>query len=162
MAGFEVDRRERTTMACPTFDLLQWMDEPVRRAFASLAKRRRYAAGQVIYLHSEPGNEMFRLVSGSVCMSVMHGDGRKVIFLLFEPGDCFGESSLIDGAPRPQTAEALTSVEVDVLDLNSFNFLRTQYRSFNEALLRLLARQMRFVVVSRLDGKPIGHRSIWW
>lgn len=128
-----------------TFDLLQWLDEDSRRAFLSSARRRRYAAGQLIYTQGEPGNEMYRLLSGSVRVSVTRSDGRKVVFMLLEPGDAFGESSLVDDEQRPQSAEALTDVEVEALDLQSFNHLRAQYRSFDNALLKLLARQMRAV-----------------
>lgn len=128
-----------------TFDLLQWMDPDVAHAFQAALCRRRYAAGQLIYLQGDPGNEMFRLISGSVRMSVNRKDGREIIYILFEPGDCFGASSLVDGGPRPQTAEAQTDIEVDVIDLPSFNRLRQAYRGFDDALLKLLAKQMRVV-----------------
>jgi CRP-like cAMP-binding protein len=132
-------------MAHSTFDLFQWMDEDVARAFTTVVSRRRYAAGQMIYVQDEPGREMFRLITGSVRVSVGRSDGREVIYLLFEPGDCFGDSSLVDGGLRPHTAEALSDVEVDILHLPDFNRLRAQHRGFDDALLKLLARQMRAV-----------------
>lgn len=128
-----------------TFDMLQWMDAEVAQAFKSAAFRRDYAAGQVIYVQGDPGAEMYRLISGSVRMSVSRGDGREVIYILFEPGDCFGDSSMVDHGPRPQTAEAQTDVVLDVIDMPSFKRLRERHRGFDDALLKLLARQMRVV-----------------
>lgn len=125
------------------FDMLQWMDAEVSQAFQSVAFRRHYTAGQVIYLQGDCGQEMFRLVSGSVRMSVSRCDGRQIIFALFEPGDCFGNSSMVDGGRRPQTTEAQTDVALDVIDMPSFKRLRDRYRGFDDALIQLLACQMR-------------------
>lgn len=125
------------------FDMLQWMDAEVAQAFKEACVRRHYAAGQVIYLQGDPGEEMFRLISGSVRMSSSRSDGREITFVLFEPGDCFGDSSMVDDGPRPQTAEARTDVVLDVIDMPSFKRLRERHRRFDDALLKLLASQMR-------------------
>jgi len=134
-----------TNAAAANFDLLQWMDGPARDAFVQCLRPQRYAAGQTIYLQGDVGREMYRIASGSVRLSVSRSDGREVIFLLFEPGDCFGESSLVDDGPRPQTAQAMTDVELQVLDTPAYRRLREGFRAFDDALLHLLARQMRFV-----------------
>lgn len=142
-------------MTDSTFDMFQWMTPEVKVAFGLAVRRRRYDAGQMIYVQGEPGLEMFRLVTGSIRMSVRRRDGREIIYLLFEPGDCFGDSSLVDGDPRPQTAEALTAVEADVLDRAAFDRLRADQRGFDDALLKLLSRQMR-VVSAHYAGASLG------
>lgn len=131
------------TAAASTFDFLQWMDADLQAAFHATVRRRIYSPGQVIYLQDEPGSEMYRLLSGSVRMVVNREDGKEIVFTLFEPGDCFGNSSLIDGGPRPQTAEAVTEVQLEVLGSVAFKELRARWRAFDDALLRLLAQQMR-------------------
>lgn len=125
------------------FDMLRWMDAEARAAFAAAAHRRRYSAGQTIYLQGDPGEEMFRVEQGSVRLAVTRRDGREIVLLFLQPGDCFGNSSLIDGGPRPQSTEALTDVEVSVLDAAAFTRLRIAHRAFDDALLRLLVAQMR-------------------
>jgi CRP-like cAMP-binding protein len=62
---------------------------------------------------------------------------------LFGPGDFFGASSLVDHQPLPQTAEALSFVELDVLPEMQFRGMRANHRSFNDALMRLFILQMR-------------------
>ncbi|MDT9600505.1 Crp/Fnr family transcriptional regulator [Sphingosinicella rhizophila] len=130
-------------MTYSTFDMFQWMDAEAASAFQEAAFRRDYAAGQVIYLQGDHGQEMFRLVSGSVRMSVSRSDGREIVHAFFEPGDCFGDSSMVDFGPRPQTAEAHTDIVVDVIDMSNFVRLRDAHRTFGDAMLKLLARQMR-------------------
>ena len=60
---------------------------------------------------------MSRILSGSVRMSALRHDGREALYLIFEPGDCFGTSSLVDGDPRPQTPSARGEVELQVFPL---------------------------------------------
>jgi CRP-like cAMP-binding protein len=126
------------------FDMVQWMTPQVREAFHASASRRRLSAGQIIYVFGDAAGEMYRIVSGSVRLFATRSDGREVVFLKFQPGDCFGEASLIDNETRPQTAQAVTDVELEVIDAAAFRKLRGAHREFDEALLRLLAQQMRF------------------
>jgi CRP/FNR family transcriptional regulator, cyclic AMP receptor protein len=126
------------------FDMVQWMTPQVREAFHASASRRRLAAGQIIYVFGDAASEMYRIVSGSVRLLATRSDGREVVFLRFQPGDCFGEASLIDNETRPQTAQAVTDVELEVIDAAAFRKLRGTYREYDEALLRLLSQQMRF------------------
>jgi CRP-like cAMP-binding protein len=124
--------------------MTQWMNPAVRQAYDEAVAHRRLAQGQVIYLHGDDATEMYRIVSGTVRLLTARSDGREVVFLRFGPGDCFGEASLIDREPRPQTAQAVTDVELEVLGGGAFAKLRSGHRNFDEALLRLLSRQMRF------------------
>ena len=127
------------------FDLLQWLSEEAGRAFTAAARRRRVPARNTIYAQSDDGQEMFRLVSGSVRLSVMGADGRDLLYQLFGPGDCFGTSSLVDGEPRPQTAEAFDAVELQVLDRAAIDSLRRDFPEMNDALMKLLSRHMRLL-----------------
>jgi CRP/FNR family transcriptional regulator, cyclic AMP receptor protein len=126
------------------FDMLQWMTPQVREAFHASASRRQLSAGQIIYVFGDAASEMYRIVTGSVRMLATRSDGREVVFLRLQPGDCFGEASLIDNETRPQTAQAVNGVELEVIDAAAFSKLRSAYREYDEALLRLLTHQMRF------------------
>lgn len=134
------------------------MDGDVAHAFSAALRRRSYVAGQLIYSQGDAGTELFRVVEGSVRMFITRSDGREVTLILFHPGDCFGDSSLVDGEPRPQSTEAQTDVTLEVLSRANFDALRGEYREFDLALLKLLARQMRVVsdqfTASNLDELP--------
>lgn len=137
----DLPRREKFS----SFDLFRWLSDSARVAFEQASFRRHYAPGQLIYSQSEPGQHMFRVISGCVRLSVMHRDGRELLYLLFGPGDCFGESSVVDGEPRPHTAEAQGDLEVAVLNRDALNRIRARHPIFDDALLRLLARHMRLM-----------------
>jgi CRP-like cAMP-binding protein len=127
------------------FDIFQWLPEQARIEFDAAARRRHYVQGEFIYGQGESGDEMFRLVSGAVRLSVTRSDGRELLYLHFQPGDCFGVSTLIDGEGRPQMAEAREDLELQVLGRAEFNRFRARYREFDDALLRLVTRHMRLL-----------------
>lgn len=135
-----------------SFDLVEWIGAPARAALTAAAGTRRIPAGRLIYQQGDAGREMFRIVEGVVRLSVSRGDGKEIVFLHFEEGDCFGVSSLIDGEPRPQTAEAVMPTIVQVIDAPSFAQLRESHRDFEGALLRLLALQMRVVSLHFIEA----------
>jgi len=113
-----------------------------RQAFVSTVYLRRYSAAGTIFLQGDSGDEMFRIMSGTVRLSVLRTNGRQVAYALLQPGACFGVSSLIDSRCRTHTAMAETDVKLQVLSRHAFNALRAADRAFDEALLRLLASGM--------------------
>ena len=133
------------------FDICRWMDPPAIAAFDAAVRLRSYRAGQVIYRQGEPGNEMYRIVSGSVRLSVGSSDGREVVFVIFRDGACFGDSSMVDGGARPQTAEAIGDTSVQMLDRAGFEALRRDHARFGDAMMRLLAAQMRAISEQFVD-----------
>ena len=127
------------------FDLFQWLPKGASAAFEQAAQIRRYDEGETIYSQGDPGEHVYRLLSGSVRISVAKADGRELLYLLLEPGDCFGASSCIDGEPRPHTAQAGEDVQIQVLGRKAFERLRAADRSFDDALLRLANKHMRLL-----------------
>jgi CRP-like cAMP-binding protein len=123
--------------------MFAWLEPAAVSDLATRMTRRGYDASCSIYSQGDPGDEMYRVVNGYVRLSVYHPDGRRVVFLLFGPGDFFGASSLVDQQPRPQTAEALTFVELDVLPKAQFRAIKASHPSFSDALMRLFILQMR-------------------
>ncbi len=146
-------------MAYTRFDLLQWMEPPLQHEFLARLQRRTYSPGQFVYVQGSPGTEMYRLVSGTVKISVLRPDGRQITYTLFESGDCFGQTSLVDGEPRPQSTEAATPIEVGVLTRADFRALGDRHPAFHQAITRLLSAQLRVVAHSyegaSLDGLPV-------
>jgi CRP/FNR family transcriptional regulator, cyclic AMP receptor protein len=138
-----------------SFDIYQWLSTESQEAFSLACRRRHYSDSCRIYSQAEAANEMFRLVSGSVRMSVLRQDGREVLYQVLEPGDCFGVCSLLDRAPRHHTTAASGDVEVQVLRRDACERLRSQDACFAEALIRQVSRHMRvlseYFVSSTLD-----------
>lgn len=140
------------------FDIFEWLDEDARAAFEATARLRSYGAGQLIYLQGDSGDEFFRVDSGGVRLSVQRPDGRELLYLLFKPGDCFGTSSVVDGQPRPHTAEALPGCTLQILGKSDLEALRSAHPAISDGLLNLLSKHMRllsnYFATSSLDDLP--------
>lgn len=127
------------------FDVFQWLPDEICAEFSHLARLRHYAPGELIYCQGESGARMYRLVSGAVRLSVIRADGKELLYVMFEPGDCFGVSSLIDGESLPHTAAAVGDTEIQTIGRSGFERLRAEHREFDDALLRLVSRHMRLL-----------------
>ena len=64
-----------------------------------------YAEGQQVFGLGDPGDAMYLIVSGSVCVSV---EDKEIARLGEE--DCFGEMAILDREPRSATVTALDPV----------------------------------------------------
>ena len=125
--------------------MFQWLPDEVQTAFNAASRTRSYRHGERIYTQGEPGERMYRLTSGAIRLSVTRADGRELLYLHFEPGDCFGVSSCVDAGPRPHTAEAAADAQLQILDKAAIDRLRSEHRSFDDALLRVLSGHMRLL-----------------
>jgi CRP/FNR family transcriptional regulator, cyclic AMP receptor protein len=140
------------------FDIFQWLSLEAQESFIRASQRRHFSDGCQIYSQSEPGNEMYRILSGSVRMSVLRTDGREALHSLLEPGSCFGICSMLDGAPRHHTTTAVGDVEVQMLRRDICERLRSEHASLGESLIRHMSRHTRllceYFASSTLDELP--------
>lgn len=107
---------------------------PEREAIATRLNSRRFADGEVIFMRGDPGSTLMILVEGRVRIGVNTSDGREMLLTIMEPGQIFGEMSLLDGQAR--SADATAMGETLVLALERADCLAT-LRQFPEAALRL-------------------------
>jgi len=152
------DRSGETREGYSPFDIFQWLPTEAQQAFNRAARRRHFADGCRIYSQRETGDDMFRIVSGYVRMSVIRHDGREALHSLLEPGSCFGICSMLDGAPRHHTTTAGGDVELQILRRDACGRLRSEHPSFGEGLVRHMARHTRllceYFASSTLDELP--------
>src|SRR5215210_515356 len=87
------------------------LGEEELRALAESCRIRTFKRGEVLFHEEDPGNALFILQSGQIKIVLIGPDGGETILRVQGPGDCMGELSLIDGAPRSATAVALEPIE---------------------------------------------------
>ncbi len=97
----------------PFFKLL---DDEERKTLAEVLEEASFGAGEVLFKFGAPGDALYLIRKGRVELSVKDTTGAKVVLAVAEPGDFFGELSLLDGGPRTADAVALERVELLVLD----------------------------------------------
>jgi len=110
------------------------------------ARRRRFRRGEVVFHHDDPGDTLHLVARGHFAIRVMTPLGDVVTLAVRSPGETFGEMALIDeDARRSATVEALDDAETLALRRADFDALRREHPGVTDALVRLLAAELRHV-----------------
>jgi CRP-like cAMP-binding protein len=112
---------------------------------ATLATRRPYRKGEVIFSQSDPSSGLYGVVTGRVRISAGSPDGRELFLNIMEPGDSFGEIGLLDGRPRTATASATAPTDVMLIQREHFLGLLRHEPELVTHLLTLLCERLRWV-----------------
>ena len=107
------------------------------------AKRRSYAAGEMVYQEGDPADALHLVLRGRVAVMVTSPDGRELTFMVLGRDDVFGEMALLaaDGH-RGATVRALEPAETLVIHRRDFDHLRQRHRAFSELLIDILAERV--------------------
>jgi CRP/FNR family cyclic AMP-dependent transcriptional regulator len=103
---------------------------------------RRFTAGEVLFREGEAGQEAFLLQEGRVRLLKKVRTVERSLMVL-KPGDLFGESALISGAPRSSTAVALTDGVALALAEGTFRALLQNNAAIAARVLQQLVRRLR-------------------
>ncbi|HSV34441.1 MAG TPA: cyclic nucleotide-binding domain-containing protein, partial [Ramlibacter sp.] len=117
-----------------------------RRAVLAASELQRLRPGAMLFRQGDavaPGaGAFYGLLRGRIKISSLREDGKEAILVVLEPGNWFGEISLIDQLPRTHDATALGEAEVLALPRSGFNALMKQ-GVFAQAICRMLAARTR-------------------
>src|ERR1700726_916488 len=74
------------------------------RALMSVAKRRTFRNGEVIFHREDPGQVLYVIKEGKVKICLISPDGQEISLVVFGKGEHFGELSLLDNLGRSADA----------------------------------------------------------
>ena len=95
-------------------------------------------AGTVITQIGDAGDSFFIIIDGTVAVRTPVGAGSQL-----QPGDFFGEMSLVDGEPRSATIVATTDLRLLVVDRSHFWRLLDETPELIRRILTILSRRVR-------------------
>jgi len=130
---------------------------------------------ETIFREGDPGEEMYIIQKGKVCISRKAGDAEKTLMMLGD-GEFFGEMSLLNNRSRSATAKVFEPSKVLVINKESFqkmiinnaNFalkmitrlsdrLREADRQIEQALSYDKKTRILFQIYSRLQRAEVSH-----
>jgi uncharacterized membrane protein len=124
----------------PMFSLL---DHDERTTLAELMKEESFAADKNIYEVGDSGDSLYIVRRGRVQVFVRDDLGECIVLGESEPGDVFGEISMLDGGPRTSTAVTLEASEVFRLDRECLQKLVSSHPHAALDLLTVVGRRLR-------------------
>lgn len=125
---------------------LSGLDEATLNALARVAVRRRYDAGQMIFVEGEPCAGLFIVERGRVKIFKLSPGGREQILHIFGAGEGFNDVAVLDGGPNPVNVMALEPTSVLVIDCPSMVDLLERYPALSRAVIENLASRARHLV----------------
>ena len=101
----------------------------------------RFKAGDYIFKEKDLGQEMFIIQDGLVDVLKLYAGEEKQMERL-EPGDFFGEMSILEKLPRPGSARAVTDCNLLRIDDSTFEDMLTDNPAIAIRMLRKMSRRL--------------------
>jgi CRP/FNR family cyclic AMP-dependent transcriptional regulator len=116
------------------------------RLLLSVARRRRFARGEVVFHRDDPGDSLHLIASGHFAIRVMTPLGDTVTIGVRGVGENFGEMALVDAnARRSATVEALERSETFAVYQAEFERLRREHPGVERVVTAFLAGEVRML-----------------
>jgi CRP/FNR family transcriptional regulator, cyclic AMP receptor protein len=126
--------------------LLADVPEEEVRLVLSVARRRRFARGEVVFHRDDPGDSLHLIAAGHFAIKVMTPLGDTVTIGVRGPGENFGEMALSDAqARRSATVEALERAETFAVYQADFERLRREHPGVERVVTAFLAGEVRML-----------------
>ncbi len=106
---------------------------------ASKAELLVFAPGDVVLKEGDAADRFYMVIKGEAEASHREPDGSEVVLNRFGPGEYFGESGLLNDAPRTATVRARTSLELMALDRETFASLMKSSQATEDQVRRVAA-----------------------
>jgi uncharacterized membrane protein len=124
----------------PMFSLLDFEE---RSTLSELLGTCHFEKGDTLFSFGDPGECLYLVRSGRVEVFVESFQGDKILLAANEPGDIFGEISLLDGGPRTATAVAIETTECLSLDREKLQEFIARHPHAAIDLLTVMGRRLR-------------------
>jgi CRP/FNR family cyclic AMP-dependent transcriptional regulator len=126
--------------------------EEVQRLL-SLARRRRFSRGDIVFHRDDPADSVHLVIKGRFAIRVATARGEAAMIAVRGPGDNFGEMALVEpGRRRAATVVALEEGETFAVYQPDFERLRTEHPTVNTAVSAFLAGEVRMLNERLLDA----------
>jgi CRP-like cAMP-binding protein len=116
-------------------------DADVQRVL-SIARRRTFGRGEVVFHQDDPADSLHLIVAGLFAVSRRTAIGEEALLAIRGAGDAFGELALVSEGSRSATASALEASETLCVHRFEFDELRGRHPSVDRMLVTLLATQL--------------------
>jgi CRP/FNR family transcriptional regulator, cyclic AMP receptor protein len=117
--------------------------EDVRQVL-SIARRRTFSRGEVVFHRDDPADSLHLIVKGRFAVRITTPLGDTALIAVHGPGAAFGELALVsEGSKRSATVSALEDAETLSVFRDEFVLLQRRHQSVNNVLVALIAEQVR-------------------
>jgi CRP/FNR family cyclic AMP-dependent transcriptional regulator len=114
------------------------------RQLLTVARRRTFSKGEVVFHRDDPGDSLHLIMEGRFAVRVMTPLGDTVMIAVRGPGESFGEMALVSlDARRTATVAALEAGETRSVYRTDFERVRKSHPSVDNVLIAFLVNEVR-------------------
>lgn len=110
-----------------------------------VSRQKTFPKGSSVYLPSDSAQGVLLVADGRIRLSSLTPDGKQAILAFVEPGEVFGELSLLDAGTREEYAEAVVNSTVILLPGDVLQDLLLESPQFSLGITRLIGLRRRRV-----------------
>lgn len=138
------DAADRRFAALQRVDMFASLPESdLKRISESLLERAYPAGSGIVHADDPAGGYFFIVAEGEVAVVLETSEGRETVLATLQPGDFFGEMSLLDESPRAATARAVRPSRLMLLRRDDFRRHVQERPGTAMALLSEMNRRLR-------------------
>lgn len=123
--------------------ILAGLDDETLKEVQAEIRVQRFRKREFVVHHGTAGDSLMLLLAGRVQVIALAEDGREVGLDFVDPGDYFGELSIIDGLPRSASIVATSDSLVGFLPRQKAKWLFYNHPAVIETLLQKLCNTIR-------------------
>jgi CRP-like cAMP-binding protein len=134
-----------TTKARTHATFLEGASEDLRDLMTGIAVQRDLKKGEALFEQGDQGDALFAVISGSLEVSEISTDGRKLSLNILHEGAVFGEICLFDPGVRTATVTALEDCSVSSIRNPDMTKALLNTPSLNADMIQLAGRRLRWI-----------------
>ena len=126
------------------WQLLADVPEEALHALLTIARRRTFARGEVVFHRGDPADSLNLIRKGRFSVRIATPLGDTAMLSVRGPGDTFGELALLGREPvRSATVSALEPAETSSIHRGDFERLRHEHPIVNDVVIGILTDRLR-------------------
>jgi CRP/FNR family cyclic AMP-dependent transcriptional regulator len=132
-------------------EMFSGLEQEARQRVLGAAVPRTYRKGQLLFVENDPGESLIVLRRGAVMVFRTAPTGERAVLSVLRPPETLGEVSLLDGAPRSASAEAIEDTQALALSRGAFIELVHANPRILDAVMRSLGSLIRRLTEQNAD-----------
>jgi CRP-like cAMP-binding protein len=126
-------------------DLFSRLHPEELRLLESRSRTRKVKRGETVYLPADAADGVLLVVSGRIKICHLTNDGKQSIFVFVEPGEIFGELSVVDPGSRQEYAEAVEATQLVLIPREEVQRMMMAHPELTMGITKLIGMRRRRV-----------------
>ena len=142
---------EPTGLTLKGINAFRHLDAQACDDIAKQCSGRSYNSGEEVVRYTDPTDDVYFLVSGTVRATIYTLSGKEVAFRDLSPGELFGDLSALDGEPRCATIKALEDCAMVTMGASQLEGVILAYPRAALEMMREMASLIRLLTERTLE-----------